>query len=105
MIRRMFSRSLYVGTMTSARSRAGSDDTSAVDEDASAERQEREQHRHDRHGLSLRIRGIVEVEADPGCSRGKRNAEEGVVGADGGARRPAVDAHRPARKIILGHDE
>src|SRR5690349_14557652 len=103
MMRRMFSRSLYVGTMTSARSCAGSDDTSAVEQDAGAERQYREHDGHERHGLSLRIRGIVEVEADPRRPSGERNAEERVIGADGGNRRPTVDADRPAGKIVLGH--
>src|SRR5690349_14118121 len=105
MIRRMFSRSLYVGTMTSARSRAGSDDTSAVDDDTGAQREEREHDGDQRHELSLLVCGIVEVEADPLSPGRQRNTEERVIGADGRNRRPAIDARGPPGKIVLRHDE
>src|SRR5437764_5234602 len=76
-IRRMFSRSLYVGTMTSARSRAGSGDTpTPLGERARQRGQHREQDREGGHELPLLVGGIVEVEEHLRRARGKWSAKE-----------------------------
>src|SRR5688500_17034779 len=101
----MFSRSLYVGTMTSARSRAASDDTSAVEQKSGAQGQQREQDGHHRHHLPCGIDGIVEVQADPSGSGRQRDAEERVIRANRRDGWASIDADRPPGKVVLGDDE
>src|SRR5215207_8572640 len=97
---RMFSRSLYVGTMTSARS----DTRSALRKKPHEPPERREAQRYQGDGLSRVVRRAVEIELDRLCTGGQLHADERVIrAADFG--RLSVHRRVPPGIVVLGDDQ
>src|SRR4051812_23843640 len=99
MSRRMFSRSLYVGTMTRARS--GKAQPPSVREEPQPERDDRQQQRHPGDYPAGRQRRIAKRELDLPGSRGQRYADQVEVRPIYGGL-PPIDGRPPAREVVLG---
>src|SRR5258706_5482049 len=98
--RAMLKRSLYVGTMTSARSGK----SSPVAQDSCAQHQESEGDRNPRDHFSLLVRRTGEIELDAARTRGQLDADHCVV-RPADSRRLSVHGCDPPRIVILRDDQ
>src|SRR5687768_10510620 len=100
MRRPTFSRSLYVGTMTSARSAT----PSPIRQQAS----QRQEHSHsggeEGHDRARTKALVREAQLDRPCPGAERDADEGEIGA-GDGRGPSVHGGPPTRVVVLRDDE
>src|SRR5258706_15241382 len=98
--RAMLKRSLYVGTMTSARSGK----SSPVAQDSGAQHQESERDRNPGDHLPLLVRGAGETELDGARTCGQLDAYHRIV-CPADSRRLSIHGCDPARVVVLRDDE